>query len=94
MISTLFKRKPKAAVAARPQSAPEGTVVWAVGDIHGCLELLEKLVEAIVHDAMASTAQRKVVIFLGDYLDRGPDSAACCVTSSIFRRTAELNGVF
>lgn len=74
MISTLFKRKPKAAVAPLVPKVPEGTVVWAVGDIHGCLELLEKLVEAIVHDAMASTAQRKVVIFLGDYIDRGPDS--------------------
>lgn len=57
----------------RPET-PLGTVVWAIGDIHGRLDLLQPLVEAIVADAAANTAERKVVIFLGDYVDRGPDS--------------------
>ena len=48
--------------------------MWAVGDIHGRLDLLKPLVEAIMADAAASGATRKVVIFLGDYIDRGPDS--------------------
>ena len=74
MISTLFKRKPKAPVAPVTPRVPDGEVVWAVGDIHGCLGLLKPLVEAILADAASIDAQRKVVIFLGDYIDRGPDS--------------------
>ncbi len=74
MISTLFKkRRPRVAAPERPQT-PQGTVVWAIGDIHGRLDLLQPLVEAIMADAAASTAERKVVVFLGDYVDRGPDS--------------------
>lgn len=74
MISTLFKRKPKAPVAPVTPRVPDGEVVWAVGDIHGCLDLLKPLVEAILADAASIDAKRKVVIFLGDYIDRGPDS--------------------
>lgn len=55
-------------------AVPSGTVVWAVGDIHGRLDLLQPLVEAIVADLNASAASRRVVVFLGDYIDRGPDS--------------------
>lgn len=74
MISTLFKRKPKPPVAPSVPRVPDDTVVWAVGDIHGCLDLLKALVDGIVADAASSDASRKVVIFLGDYIDRGPDS--------------------
>jgi len=45
-----------------------------VGDIHGRLDLLNPLVEAMIADLHASAATRKVVVFLGDYIDRGPDS--------------------
>lgn len=74
MISTLFKRKTKAPVAPTKPQVPDGVVVWAVGDVHGCLDLLKPLVGAILADAAAIEAKRKVVIFLGDYIDRGPDS--------------------
>lgn len=74
MISTLFKRKRKAPVAPVDPRVPEGTVVWAIGDIHGRLDLLAPLVEAIRADAASVSATRKVVVFLGDYIDRGPDS--------------------
>lgn len=49
-------------------------MVWAVGDIHGRLDLLLPMVEAIVADLHGSAADRKMVVFLGDYIDRGPDS--------------------
>lgn len=74
MISTLFKRKPKPPVAPSVPRVPDDTVVWAVGDIHGCLDLLKALVDGILADAASIDASRKVVIFLGDYIDRGPDS--------------------
>lgn len=73
MLSKLFRSRTQVAAPAAP-AVPDGTVVWAVGDIHGRLDLLQPLVEAIVADLHASAATRKVVIFLGDYIDRGPDS--------------------
>lgn len=42
---------------------------YAIGDIHGCLEKILRLLEALHYD---STTDR--LIFLGDYIDRGPDS--------------------
>ncbi len=56
-------------------SIPVGQRVYAVGDIHGRLDLFESLIEAIEHDdAQAGTAATTVVL-LGDLVDRGPDSA-------------------
>lgn len=59
---------------ARPACTPPGVVVWAVGDVHGRLDLLNPLLDAIEADAAISPAARKVVVMLGDYVDRGPDS--------------------
>jgi serine/threonine protein phosphatase 1 len=73
MLSKLFRSRTQVAAPTAP-AVPDGTVVWAVGDIHGRLDLLQPLVEAMVADLHASTAARKVVVFLGDYIDRGPDS--------------------
>jgi len=73
MIARLFKRNARVTAPNEP-AAPAGTVAWAVGDIHGRLDLLRPLVDAIMADASAVPAERKVVIFLGDYVDRGADS--------------------
>lgn len=43
--------------------------IFAFGDIHGCLARLEKLVAGVKIDYRQDT-----VVFLGDYIDRGPDS--------------------
>jgi serine/threonine protein phosphatase 1 len=44
---------------------------FAVGDIHGCHAQLEQLLTAIEFTSAEAT-----VVFLGDYVDRGPDSHA------------------
>jgi serine/threonine protein phosphatase 1 len=44
---------------------------YAIGDIHGCLDQLQHLVELCERDA---GAERTKLVFLGDYIDRGPDS--------------------
>lgn len=72
MISALFRRKPKLDAPVRP-AVPDGITVWAVGDIHGRLDLLRPIVEAIL-EAARSDPNKTVVIFLGDYIDRGAES--------------------
>jgi len=59
---------------SRTVLAPAGARLYAVGDIHGRKDLLDRLLEAILRDAARSRAGRRVVVFLGDYIDRGPDS--------------------
>lgn len=49
------------------------TVVYAVGDVHGCYDELRALERKIELDAQAFRG-RKIIIMLGDYVDRGPNS--------------------
>ena len=48
--------------------------VYAVGDVHGCLTQLLALEQAILEDA-ADIPGEKWLVMLGDYIDRGPESA-------------------
>jgi len=60
-----------------PQAAtPDGTVVYAIGDIHGRADLLRELLEGIRRDARLRPAQRRVLVTLGDYVNRGPECRA------------------
>lgn len=56
-------------------SVPEGSAVYAIGDIHGEAERLDRLHAEILADADARDAARRVAVYVGDYVDRGPDSA-------------------
>jgi len=70
MFSRLFPH-----LSRRPASAtPPDCVVWAIGDIHGRADLLHPLLETIRADLSAVALGRKVIVFLGDYIDRGFDS--------------------
>ena len=60
--------------AGTPHRVADGCRVYAVGDIHGRADLLAALHDRIVDDAAAATAGRKVLVYLGDYVDRGPRS--------------------
>lgn len=73
MIGNWLARR-KSSNAGPTASVPPGTVVWTVGDIHGRLDLLRPLLSAILEDFGRSAGARKVLIFLGDYVDRGPES--------------------
>ncbi len=57
-----------------PAYFPAGRMGIAVGDIHGCARLLGKLFDVLEKGGSQVRRQRPVVIFLGDYIDRGPDS--------------------
>jgi serine/threonine protein phosphatase 1 len=54
---------------------PEGVRVYAIGDLHGRVDLLLRLHEMIRDDALAVPATvRKILVYLGDYVDRGLQS--------------------
>ena len=53
---------------------PDGHRVYAVGDIHGRLDLLDELQCKIAADAEAAAAVNRTVVYLGDYVDRGAES--------------------
>ena len=59
-----------------PGSLPPGWRIYAIGDIHGCADRLAAMHARIAEDATAWPAERVTLIHLGDYVDRGPDSAA------------------
>lgn len=49
-------------------------VVYAIGDVHGCLDQLRIVEKAIVADAQCYKGER-LIVMLGDYVDRGPNSS-------------------
>jgi serine/threonine protein phosphatase 1 len=67
----LFTRP--AEVKRRPAAVPEGLRVYAIGDIHGRIDLLQDLHARITEDSKTCT-HVKHVVYLGDYVDRGPYS--------------------
>ena len=52
-----------------------GRRVYAVGDVHGCADQLHALHRRIERDVAASPVEHGLLVHLGDYVDRGPDSA-------------------
>lgn len=64
--------------APRRQNGRAGARGWrayVVGDIHGRLDLLEQLLEKIQADIATSVARKFLLVFVGDLIDRGPNSA-------------------
>jgi serine/threonine protein phosphatase 1 len=63
-------------LAATPVArVPGGTRVYAIGDVHGRADLLVELWRRIGRDAAAAIGRRRVLIHVGDYVDRGEASA-------------------
>ena len=60
---------------AAPAALPQGQRVYAIGDIHGCLDQLQALHQAVAQDLAERPTADAVLIHVGDYVDRGPDSA-------------------
>lgn len=72
MFARLFRRQ--AHRSALPRIA-DGLALYAIGDVHGRLDLLVELVERVAHDAAGHSGdEERRLVFLGDYIDRGPQS--------------------
>jgi len=82
MLTKLFSKK-----GEKDTFIPTGRRIYAIGDVHGCLSHLKALLHNITEDDASRTLsestfaeneapplKEKRLIFLGDYVDRGPDS--------------------
>ena len=58
-----------------PATLRPGIRIYAVGDVHGCLDKLAAIHDAIAEDLAARPIEEPWLIHLGDYVDRGPDTA-------------------
>lgn len=58
-----------------PARIPDGRRVYAVGDIHGCADKLDALHAMIAADLKARPIALPLLLHIGDYVDKGPDSA-------------------
>ena len=76
------------AVEADAPSTTGDALVYAVGDVHGRLDLLNRLIVQICADVVqCAPTHRPSLIFLGDYVDRGP--ASCGVIDRILALNEE-----
>jgi serine/threonine protein phosphatase 1 len=72
MFERLFSRRKPAAAVSR---VADGRAIYAIGDIHGRLDLLTDLLAQVAADAKRHPAdQHRELVFLGDYIDRGTQS--------------------
>jgi serine/threonine protein phosphatase 1 len=78
MLGKLFKSGgvavPKGGASKLAPKAPPGVRIYAVGDIHGQEELMDALHRAIAEDAAKGSQLQSVIVYLGDYVDRGMGS--------------------
>lgn len=72
MVFGLFR---KSAPVLPPATVPDGSRVYAIGDVHGRLDLLRTLIALIDSDNAARGPAETTVIMLGDFIDRGPHSS-------------------
>jgi serine/threonine protein phosphatase 1 len=90
LIRRLVENWPWRSTKKRPPSIPAGTRIYAIGDVHGRIDLLNSLLERIDKHLAAFPIERSIHVFIGDYIDRGPDSRNvldCLIARS---RTHEL----
>jgi serine/threonine protein phosphatase 1 len=76
---------PKDDGAGEP-SVPPGYRVYAVGDVHGRLDLLDEALARIEADIDSRASAQNILVFLGDLIDRGPSSAQVIERVRTYRR--------
>ncbi|MGP9813802.1 metallophosphoesterase family protein [Rhodopseudomonas sp. NSM] len=78
------------AKSSRKASLPDGIRIYAIGDIHGRKDLLALQLAQIEADEKLYKCARSIVVFLGDYIDRGPDSRGTIDMLLAFARKREV----
>lgn len=62
------------ASASAPARLPDGCRIYAIGDVHGRADLLAAKFTTIDQHIAAHPIARPIIVLLGDYVDRGPQS--------------------
>lgn len=77
LLRLMGARKLAQSSSTAPSAAkiPAGERVYAVGDIHGRSDLLDILHAHIIGDLERSPVENAIIVYLGDYVDRGLDSS-------------------
>jgi serine/threonine protein phosphatase 1 len=79
----------------KPPGLPDGIRIYAFGDIHGRADLLKEMFTVIDADIARNPVGRSIEVFLGDYVDRGPNSAGTLdllLERSLYSDTVFLKG--
>jgi serine/threonine protein phosphatase 1 len=79
-------------VGNRKPRLPDGIRIYAISDIHGCADLLQKMFTVIDRDLTTIGSMRAIHVFLGDYIDRGPES--CRTIDLLVERGRKHESVF
>ncbi|UPK33908.1 metallophosphoesterase [Bradyrhizobium sp. 186] len=87
MFSLFRSRPPK-----NKPMLPEGVRIFAMSDIHGCAHLLEQMLRVIDADIANSRPGYAIEVFMGDYIDRGPDTRS--TLDILVERSRRGNAVF
>ncbi|MEM6603201.1 MAG: metallophosphoesterase [Pseudomonadota bacterium] len=59
----------------RKFALPDGVRIYAIGDIHGCADLLKHKVNLLYSDLIHHSNKKNIFVGMGDYIDRGPASS-------------------
>jgi serine/threonine protein phosphatase 1 len=79
----MFNFAPKRQVGP---AGPRGWRAYAVGDVHGRLDLLDQLLDMIHRELDERPARKTMLVFVGDLIDRGPNSAQVIERLRTYRR--------
>jgi len=64
-----------ASTRQRGPAGPSGWRAYVIGDVHGRFDLLERLLGAVHSDLRKRPVRKALLVFVGDLIDRGPQSA-------------------
>jgi serine/threonine protein phosphatase 1 len=67
-------------------AGPRGWRAYVVGDVHGRLDLLDQLLGKIHDELDRRPARKTLLVFVGDLIDRGPESAQVVERLRTYRR--------
>ena len=79
----MFRPSPK---RESDPAGPDGYRAYVIGDIHGRLDLLENLLAKIHAELQHRPADKTLLVFVGDLIDRGPASAHVLERLRTYRR--------
>jgi len=76
--------------AAKLPTVPDGARYYAIGDIHGRLDLYDAMIWAIEDEIAREPGLDHRIVLLGDLVDRGPDSAGVIARTQAWQQTRNV----